>query len=115
VLGINIEDRTKLNVFCEYFDKRRLVLVVPRLMHCCVTNLLEGNIIFELRAYNAEQCSPELVARALSTDDPEVVADTMDKIRREKCMIIELVPTIGCHFVAISYARLEEVEFKFVD
>jgi hypothetical protein len=78
-----------------------------------VSNFLQGNIIFEFRVYTAHQCTPELFHKAdnaATLFDREYAIKQLQEMRRDHCVLLELVPTYGCELAAIACCPIEDIQ-----
>ena len=113
--GLWIDDASTLRLICRHVEGQEYTVLVPKICRFRASNFLEGNIIFEFRVYQADQCTPELLYKADNSEaqyDPAHSSQLLEQMRRDKCIFIEIVPTYGCELGAIACCPLDDISFE---
>jgi len=129
LFGVIVDEEKTLKLLCKHVDGTIYTLMTSGVVHLRTRNFWEGNIIFEFRVYDAEQCPVELLTRAFTkstsikerpwSSEAEEIADLKEEVSRvlegmkkDHCVMLELAPSYGCHLIAIARCGKEDIRFQ---
>lgn len=119
LIGLAIEremapsSKCTLTLKCMRTDGIGYSIVVPNVERINASPFLIDNIIFEIRIWDSQQCTLDLLSQAqhpaLSKTE-QFLANELERIRRDNCILIELDSSHGCQLYAIANCRIQDVQ-----
>jgi hypothetical protein len=110
--GIFVDQAKTLTLTCSDRLEREYAVRVAKIKYLIAENFRSGNIIFNLRLFQGDQCPRELVGKASEMDEPQfrvAFENLLQQVSEKNWTIVQVESSYGCELTALAMEPVSSV------